>query len=112
VVVSTNGTVPGCSQSYKNPGWLARHIKSNHGLAVPKDPITPPSAVITDVRLPIGEKVRAAILAGRTPNVVSPRVHVSSSGEDKGDAFRCWFLTCLKGPALGQSLWRDRGAYP
>jgi hypothetical protein len=47
-------TVPGCSRSYKTPGWLAQHLKSSHGLAVPNDPITPPSAVIVDVELPIG----------------------------------------------------------
>jgi hypothetical protein len=46
-------TVPGCSRSYKTPGWLARHLKSSHGLAVPNDPITPPSAVIADVGLPM-----------------------------------------------------------
>jgi hypothetical protein len=45
--------VPECSRSYKTPGWLAIHLKSSHGLSVPIDPITPPSAVIADVRLPI-----------------------------------------------------------
>jgi hypothetical protein len=61
-------TVPGCSRSYETSGWLARHIKSSHGLAVPNDPITPPSAVITDVGLPIGEMAGAAILAVRAPS--------------------------------------------
>jgi hypothetical protein len=74
-------TVPGCSQSYKTPGWLARHLKSSHGLAVTKDPITPPSAVIADVGLPIGETAGAVILAGQTPSVVSLNIPVSSSGD-------------------------------
>jgi uncharacterized C2H2 Zn-finger protein len=74
-------TVPGCSRSYKTPGWLARHIKSSHGLAVPNDLITPPSAVIADVGLPIGETAGTVILAGRTPSVVSPNIPVSSSSE-------------------------------
>jgi hypothetical protein len=60
-------------------GWLARHLKSSHGLAVPNDPITPPSAVIADVGLPIGETVSAVILAGQTPSVVSLNIPMSSS---------------------------------
>jgi hypothetical protein len=74
-------TVPGCSRSYKTPGWGARHLKSSHGLAVPNEPITPPSAMITDDGLHIGETVGAVILAGRTPSVVSPNIPVSSSGD-------------------------------
>jgi uncharacterized C2H2 Zn-finger protein len=74
-------TVPGCSQSYKTPGWLVRHLKSSHGLAVPNDPMTPPSAVIADDRLPIGETAGTIILAGRTPSVVSPNIPVSSSSD-------------------------------
>jgi hypothetical protein len=59
-------TVPGCSRSYKTPGWLARHLKSSHGLGVPNDPITPPSAVIADIGLPIRETAGGVILAGQT----------------------------------------------
>jgi hypothetical protein len=55
-------------------------INSVVGLVVPNDTITPPSAVIVDVGLLIGETVSAAILAGRTPGVVSPNIPVSSSG--------------------------------
>ena len=39
----------GCSHTYKMAGWIARHIKSCHGLAVPNNPIIPPSVVIADV---------------------------------------------------------------
>jgi hypothetical protein len=74
-------TVPGCSRSYKTPGWLARHLKSSHGTAVPNDPITPPSAVIADVGLPIGETAGAVILTGQTPSRVSLNIPVSSSGD-------------------------------
>jgi hypothetical protein len=74
-------TVPGCSRSYKTPGWLARHLKSSHGLAVPNDPITPPSAVIADVGLPIGGTASAVILAGQSPSVVTLNIPVSSSGD-------------------------------
>jgi hypothetical protein len=76
-VVSTNVLF----QSYKTPGWLARHIKSSHGLAVPNDLITPASAVIVDVRLPIGEMAGAVILAGLMPSVVSLNIPVSSYGD-------------------------------
>jgi hypothetical protein len=62
-------TVPRCSQSYQTPGWLARHIKPSHGLAVPNYLITPPSAVIADIGLPIRETVSTVILAGGTPSV-------------------------------------------
>jgi hypothetical protein len=35
---------------FKTPGWLARHIKSNHsGVAVPEHPITPPAVRLTAV---------------------------------------------------------------
>ena len=35
-----------CSRSFKTPGWLDRHIKSNHSLAVPIDKIVPHPAHI------------------------------------------------------------------
>jgi hypothetical protein len=63
-------TVAGCSWSYKTPGWLARHINSNHsGLAVPHCPIIPPPAVVAGVRLPNGEMASAINMIGQTPNV-------------------------------------------
>jgi hypothetical protein len=58
----------------KTPGWVARHIKSSHGPQVANNPITPPSAMIMDVGLPIGETVSTIILVGRAPSVVSPCV--------------------------------------
>jgi hypothetical protein len=53
-VVSTDVLSRVLSELYDS--WLAaRHTKSCHGLAVPSDPITPPSAIIADVGLPIRE---------------------------------------------------------
>jgi hypothetical protein len=83
-------TVPGFSRSYKTSGWLAWHIKSSHGLEVPNDPITPSSAMTTDVRLPIGEMAGTVILAGRTPSAVSPNIPVSSWGDGSSGRIRVW----------------------
>jgi Zinc finger, C2H2 type len=75
-------TVAGCSRSYKSPGWLARHIKSNHsGLAVPHCPIILPPAVVAGVGLPNGEMTSVINMVGRTPNVTGPQIPVSSSGD-------------------------------
>ena len=57
---------PFCSRTFKTPGWLDRHVKSNHGLAVPNDPIVPPPAVI-GVAVGVPHGIRN--LVGRTaPN--------------------------------------------
>ncbi len=48
--LSLHCPTPGCSRAFKMPGWLARHIKSNHtGLEVPVNLITPPSIMVVDV---------------------------------------------------------------
>jgi len=78
-------THSGCSRTFKSSGWLARHIKSCHGLAVPNNPTVPSSAVIADVgpTSDVGERALLS-LAGRTPPggaEGSPQVSVSSSGD-------------------------------
>jgi hypothetical protein len=64
-------TVAGCLQSYKTPGWLARHIKSSHGgVVIPQSLIIPPSALVADFRLSIGGMTSIINLAGWTSLVV------------------------------------------
>lgn len=54
----------GCSRTYKSSGWLARHIKSCHGLAVPNNPSATPSAVVADVGpTPFDESGERALLS-------------------------------------------------
>jgi hypothetical protein len=35
-----------CSRSFRTLGWLNRHIETNHGVAAPSKPNTPPTAVV------------------------------------------------------------------
>jgi hypothetical protein len=103
-------TFAGCSRSYKTPGWLARHIKSNYsGLAVPHCPYIPPPAVVAGVGLPNGEMTSVINMVGQTPNVTGLQNSVSSSGNGgagrirslqstgrrfgvRGETFKCWLL--------------------
>ena len=76
--------VAGCSRSYKTSGWLRRHINSNHGLAVPNDPITPPSAVVADVgATPVVAGRAPLLLVGQSPDAL--QIPVSSPGDGGAD---------------------------
>jgi hypothetical protein len=91
------------SVSYQTPGWLARHIKSNHsGLAVPHCPIIPPPAVVSGVGLPNGEMKSVINVVGRTPKVMGPQNPVSSSGD--GDAGRNGYLRSRRFSVWGGNI--------
>ena len=58
---------PHCTRSFKTPGWLDRHVKSNHGLAVPNVPnVLPPALSGTSERYTTGRAVGNS-LVGPTP---------------------------------------------
>ena len=58
---------PHCTRSFKTPGWLDRHIKSNHGLAVPNVPNAPPPSLSGTENDSITGMVVGNTLVGPTP---------------------------------------------
>ena len=73
---------PFCSGSFKTPGWLDRHIKSNHGLAVPNEPIVPPPAVIS---MAVGVPHGIRNLVGRTAPSLAGRGRAGGPVSSFGD---------------------------
>jgi hypothetical protein len=64
--------VAGCSKVYKAPGWLARHLKSNHsGVAVPENPNTPPTVQVAVVGPAIAGESGELLVVG-TGSAVNP----------------------------------------
>ena len=69
---------PHCNRNFKTPGWLNRHVKSNHGPAVPIIPnASPPPAL----ELVVGPRMLPAPVGRPSGVVILPQTVGSASGD-------------------------------